>query len=77
MLYISPVPFEQLGFDSRLGKIPMPMLTMSALSKVPNVLSVGGVLLGGIWWITNRRSEVQAHEASEKTSRTNRHEDKP
>jgi formate dehydrogenase iron-sulfur subunit len=77
MLYLSPVPFEQLGFDSRLGKIPMPMLTMSALSKVPNVLSVGGVMLGGIWWITNRRSEVKAFEAAEKKDRASRNEDNP
>jgi formate dehydrogenase iron-sulfur subunit len=77
MLYISPVQFEQLGFDSRLGKIPMPMLTMSALSKVPNVLSVGGVLLGGIWWITNRRSEVQAYEASHGKGQSSRREDNP
>lgn len=77
MLYISPVPFEQLGFDARLGKTPLPMLTMSALSKVPNVLSVGGVLLGGIWWITNRRTEVQAFEASQKQNLANRNEDNP
>ena len=48
----------------------MPMLTMSALSKVPNVLSVGGVLLAGIWWITNRRTEVQAHESSLRNEKT-------
>jgi formate dehydrogenase iron-sulfur subunit len=66
MLYISPVPFEQLGFDARLGKTPMPLLTMSALSKAPHVLTVGGVLLTGIWWITNRRAEVQAAEAPRK-----------
>ena len=75
MLYISAVPFEQLGFDSRLGKTPMPMLTMSALSKVPNVLSVGGVLLAGIWWITNRRTEVQAYESSLKQGDIPPHED--
>ena len=62
MLYLSPVPFEQLGFDTRLGRTPMPLLTMSVLSKAPNVLTVGSVLLSGIWWITNRRGEVQAHE---------------
>ena len=77
MFYISPVPFEQLGFDSRMGKTPMPMLTMSALSKVPNVLSVGGVLLGGVWWITNRRAKVQAFEASQKKDPTRPPEDKP
>jgi formate dehydrogenase iron-sulfur subunit len=75
MLYLSPVPFEELGFDSRLGKTPMPMLTMSALSKVPNVLSVGGVLLAGIWWITNRRTEVQAYESSLNKKVNQRHED--
>jgi hypothetical protein len=26
------------------------------------VFSVGGVILYGIWWITNRREEVRAHE---------------
>ncbi|MEI6472669.1 MAG: 4Fe-4S dicluster domain-containing protein [Holophagaceae bacterium] len=77
MFYLSPVPFEQLGFDARLGRVPLPMLTMSALSKVPNVLSVGGVVLGGIWWITNRRTEVAAFEAAEKKGETPRPEEKP
>jgi len=70
VFYLSPVPFEQLGFDTRLGEAPMPLLTMSALSKVPNIIGVGSVLLGGIWWITNRRNEVQQHEASEKRNST-------
>jgi len=63
VFYISPVPFEQLGFDTQLGSTPMPLLTLSALSKVPNVVGVGSTMLAGIWWITNRRSEVQQHEA--------------
>jgi formate dehydrogenase iron-sulfur subunit len=71
VFYISPVPFEQLGFDTQLGKTPMPLLTMSALSKVPNVVSVGSVMLAGIWWITKRRSEVQQHEASQRQDSKN------
>ena len=55
----------------------MPLLTMSALSKVPNVLSVGGVVLGGIWWITNRRGEVQDFEAAQKKSSSSQPEDNP
>ena len=62
MLYLSPVPFETLGFDAKLGNTPMPLLTMSALSKAPNVLTVGSVMLTGVWWITQRRAEVEAHE---------------
>jgi formate dehydrogenase iron-sulfur subunit len=63
MLYLSPVPFAVLGFDPRLRNAPMPLLTMSALSKAPTVLTVGGVVLAGIWWITSRRQEVRAVEA--------------
>jgi formate dehydrogenase iron-sulfur subunit len=62
VFYLSPVPFEELGFNTRLGSAPMPLLTSRALSKVPDVVAVGGVLLAGIWWITHRRSEVARHE---------------
>jgi len=75
VLYLSPVPFEQLGFDVKLGKEPMPDLTMAAMEKIPNVVTVGGVMLGGIWWITKRRDEVQKHEGSHKpTSRKQDHQ---
>jgi len=76
VFYISPVPFEQLGFDTRLGESPMPLLTLSALSKVPNVISVGSVMLAGIWWITNRRSEVQQYEAAREQNATPQNRDK-
>lgn len=62
ILYISSVPFEQLGFKTQLQKSALPMLTWNALSKIPGVVGVGGVLLYGIWWITNRRTEVQQLE---------------
>jgi formate dehydrogenase iron-sulfur subunit len=77
VLYLSSVPFEEIGFDTKLqvesmphGFDPklteraMPPLTMKALSKVPNVVGIGAVLLGGIWWITNRRHEVQENETA-------------
>lgn len=62
VLYLSAVPFEQLGFNTKLQTTPLPQLTWSALSKIPSVVSVGSVVLYGIWWITNRREEVRAHE---------------
>jgi len=77
VLYLSSVPFEEIGFDTKLhvdtmphGFDPklkegaMPPLTMRALSKVPNVVGIGAVLLSGIWWITNRRHEVQENETA-------------
>jgi formate dehydrogenase iron-sulfur subunit len=60
MLYIGKVPFEQLGFKTNLGYEPLPQKTWNVLSKLPDVLSVGGILMAGVWWITNRRDEVRA-----------------
>lgn len=66
VLFLSAVPFEQIGLKIGLPKEPLPMLTWRALSMVPDVVSAGGVLLGGIWWITHRREEVAAAERREK-----------
>jgi len=79
ILYISSVPFEQLGFKTQLQATALPTLTWNALSKVPGVVSVGGVLLAGIWWITNRRIEVQRYEQELKRmeERTNGSKNQP
>jgi formate dehydrogenase iron-sulfur subunit len=57
VLFLSPVPFEALGFKT-LGHEPLPNLTWAALQKVPGVLSIGGAGLFAVWWITHRRDEV-------------------
>lgn len=62
VFYISSVPFENLGFKTTLQNTPMPQLTWNALSKIPGVVSVGGAMLFGIWWITNRRDDVREVE---------------
>jgi len=66
ILYITQVPFEQLGFKTQLQAGPLPALTWNVLSKIPNIVSVGGVMLYGIYWITNRRVEVQREERERK-----------
>jgi len=66
VLYLSAVPFEQLGLRTNLPKQPLPMLTWRVLEAVPDVVSVGSVLLGGIWWITNRRDEVARAEGRQR-----------
>ncbi len=63
ILYLSSVPFENLGFNTKLQLTPLPQLTWNALSKIPGIVSVGGVMLFGIYWITNRRQEVREYEA--------------
>ena len=61
VLFLSPVPFEEIGFP-QLGDQPLPALTAHALEKIPGIVSIGGALLAGIWWITRRREEVARAE---------------
>jgi formate dehydrogenase iron-sulfur subunit len=62
VLMLSAVPFDQIGLRTTLPQEALPSLTWNVLSHVPDVVSVGSVLLGGIWWITNRRDEVAKAE---------------
>ena len=62
VLYLSAVPFEQLGFPAHVPLDALPMYTYRVLAKIPNLVTLGGALLGGIWWITNRREEVARAE---------------
>jgi formate dehydrogenase iron-sulfur subunit len=72
VLYLTSVPFEQLGFNTKLENAALPLLTWNALSKIPSVVSIGGVFLFGIWWITNRRNEVQRERLSERIQQSQR-----
>ena len=66
VLYLSAVPFEQIGLNTAVPQGPLPALTWRVLELVPDVVSTGSVLLGGIWWITNRRAEVAKAEGKSK-----------
>ena len=68
MFFISDVPFEKLGF-AVVPKQPMPLLTANALGDGPTVILVGGALLSGLYWITERRAEVALAEAREKSAK--------
>jgi formate dehydrogenase iron-sulfur subunit len=68
VLLLSGVPFEQFGYRTDLMHEPMPLLTWRVLSRIPDLVVLGSVLLGGIWWITHRREEVAAAEAAEHAS---------
>ena len=62
VLVLSSVPFAQLGFRDDLPPAALPLLTWRALSKVPDVVLLGGTLLFGIHWITRRRDQVRRVE---------------
>jgi len=62
VLLLSAVPFESFGYRTGLTKDPLPMLTYRVLSRIPDFVPLGGMALGGIWWITHRRQEVALAE---------------
>jgi formate dehydrogenase iron-sulfur subunit len=62
VLVLAKVPFEQLGMRTDLPAKPLPPITGAALSAVPDVVAIGATLLGGIYWITHRREQVEREE---------------
>lgn len=59
VLYLSSIPFEQLGFKTNLKMEPYPQLTWKALSKIGSLVSLEGLFLLGTWWVINRRIKLQ------------------
>jgi formate dehydrogenase iron-sulfur subunit len=59
---LSAVPFDQLGLNTRIPHEPIPAMTWRALKVVPDVVTAGATLLGGIYWITHRREDVAKAE---------------
>lgn len=69
VLVLSSVPFENFGFPSsaKLGENPIPKVTTApVMERMPDFIPLWGLILGGIYWVSNRRSEVAAAEATEK-----------
>jgi len=60
VLLLSAVPFEYFGYHT--AQESLPLLTYRVLSRIPDFVGLGGVLLAGTWWITKRRDEVAAAE---------------
>jgi formate dehydrogenase iron-sulfur subunit len=71
VMFITPYPVEELGYKPILGEKPLPSLTMRQLDRVPAIVVGGSAALMSIWWMTNRRDEVQAWEAEQKANGSN------
>jgi formate dehydrogenase iron-sulfur subunit len=62
VLLLSSVPFAEFGLPTQYGDQPLPELTGKVLSHVPDVVTLGCAVLGGVYWITHRREIVAAAE---------------
>lgn len=76
VIFISPVPFEQLKFKTNLPKEPLPHLTLDVLSKIPTIVTVGGTLLTGFYWLTKRKNEIARENLENEKNISNSAEDK-
>ena len=61
-LYLSAVPYRDIGMREDLGVIPAPALTAGALHAVPMVVGLWPVLLTGIYAITKRKEKIEKEE---------------
>jgi formate dehydrogenase iron-sulfur subunit len=64
VLFLSAVPFEQIGLKTNLPQESLPQLTWNVLSKVPDVVVMGSALLWGIHWLCHRKAEVEEIEGA-------------
>lgn len=61
-LYLSSVPFEQIGFRSDLGTTAYPEYTKGFLYSVPVILLLWPAFLSGVSAITKRKNNVRSKE---------------
>jgi len=64
-LYVSAVPFEQIGFRTDLGTTAYPEFTTGFLYAVPVVLVLWPAFLMGVSHLTHRGDDVRRREAGE------------
>ena len=64
-LYLSSVPFKDVGMREDLGVTPAPKLTSGALSAVPMIAGLWPVLLTGIYAINQRKAKIEKQEKEE------------
>lgn len=62
VLILSAVPFDQIGFRTDLPTRALPGYTWDVLQHIPDTVTVGGVFLSGIYWLTARKQKVAEAE---------------
>ena len=72
VLFLSAIPFEQLGFPVNLPKEPIPQLSWKILREIPKYSAVASVFLFGLHWITARRAYVARIETERQEAERNK-----
>ncbi len=64
-IYISPAPFEQVGFDTSVPKEPILNYVKDFLSIVPMVLTVWPALFAGFHLLATRKDKMEQQKKNE------------
>jgi len=65
VLYVADISLGFLGWSEELGESALPHLTWASLKKVPWMVAGMGSLMGGVYWIINRRMKLAARAADQ------------
>jgi formate dehydrogenase iron-sulfur subunit len=65
------VPFEDYGLPklAKIGDKPLPEYTGRVMELMPDFIPLWALILGGVYWVSNRRAEVAEVEAEERALR--------
>jgi Fe-S-cluster-containing dehydrogenase component len=66
-MYLSPVPFEEMGFNTTLGEKPIFGYVKEFLSIVPMVLTIWPALFSGFYLLATRKSK-SSQESNEQVT---------
>jgi formate dehydrogenase iron-sulfur subunit len=71
VLLLSSVPFQQFGLPKaeRVGTTPLPEYTGRVMELMPDFIPLWALVLGGVYWVSNRRKEVAEVEDEERAMR--------
>ncbi len=64
-MYLSGVPFNEIGMREDLGNTPAPALTSGALHVVPMVVALWPVFLAGMYGMAKRRDKIASDEKAQ------------
>ncbi len=62
-IYLSAIPFETLGFNTRIVNAPYPDMTWKYISKIPSVIGLV-IVSGAVTWAITRRMNAEKGDKS-------------
>ena len=65
VLYVSDISLGFLGWKEDLGEKPLPSRTQVFMNTVPAVFVGVGAIMGGVYWVIDRRMRLQGEVAGE------------